>query len=50
MDEPADRRPEPEIIPPDVPLRGGPNAWMSSDTRGSRYVYVARIGPVGRRC
>ena len=46
MDEPADRRPEPEIIPPGVPLRRGPGFWVAGDVRRTHYVYTSRVGPV----
>jgi len=44
-------RPEPEIIPPGAPLRGGPQAgdrriWITRDTPRTHYVYTARLGPV----
>ena len=44
-------RPEPEIIPPGAPLRGGQQAgdrriWITRDTPRTHYVYTARLGPV----
>ena len=47
MNDPSDRRPEPEIIPPGVPLRRGPGAWAAGDARRTHYVYTSRVGPVG---
>jgi len=47
MDRPADRRPEPEIIPPGVPLPRRRDAWTPPDPRRARYVYSSRIGPAG---
>jgi hypothetical protein len=48
MSKPVDRRPEPEIIPPGAPLPGHASGiWMNADTRGARYVYTRRIGPLG---
>jgi hypothetical protein len=47
MSDPANRRPEPEIIPPGAPLPGGARVWVSSDTRGAQQIYVRPIGPLG---
>jgi hypothetical protein len=47
MNKPSHRRPEPEIIPPGVPLRGGSTVWVSGDALGGQYVYTKRVGPVG---
>jgi predicted lipid-binding transport protein (Tim44 family) len=41
------RHPEPEIIPPGVPLPSGARVWVASETRGAHQVYVRPIGPVG---
>ena len=49
-DEPERPRQEPEIIPPDKNSSRG-SAWPPShgyaEARGSRRIYVARIGPLG---
>jgi len=49
-DEPEHPRQEPEIIPPDRDSSGS-SAWPPphefSENRGSRRVYVTRIGPLG---
>ena len=47
MTDPFDRRPEPEIIPPGVPLRQRSGVWMHSERDGVRRVYVKQIGPLG---
>jgi hypothetical protein len=47
MTKPSERRPEPEIIPPGVPLHRASGAWPSGDVRGRRYVYTTRVGPIG---
>jgi hypothetical protein len=47
MSEPSDRRPDPEIIPPDRPLPGDRGIRVAGDTRRTHYVYSSRIGPVG---
>ena len=47
MTEPLDRRPEPEIIPPDAPLPRDRGIWVTADTPRTHYVYTSRIGPVG---
>jgi hypothetical protein len=48
MNQPVNRHPEPEIIPPGAPLpSSGPSLWVSADTRHTHYVHVTRIGPVG---
>jgi len=47
MSEPYDRRPEPEIIPPGVPLPRDRGLWTASDTHRAHYVYTSRVGPVG---
>jgi len=47
MSEPYDRPPEPEIIPPGVPLPRDRGLWTASDTHRAHYVYTARVGPVG---
>jgi hypothetical protein len=47
MSEPANRPPEPEIIPPGAPLPRGARVWVSSDTGGTQRIYVKPIGPVG---
>jgi len=47
MSEPSKRTAEPEIIPPGAPLHRPTGVRMGDDIRGSRYVYTARMGPVG---
>jgi hypothetical protein len=47
MTEPANRHPEPEIIPPGAPLPHGSRVWAASDMHGTQRVYAARVGPVG---
>jgi hypothetical protein len=47
MSDPSDLRPEPEIIPPGVPLPRGAGGWAANDTRRTHYVYSSRVGPVG---
>jgi hypothetical protein len=48
MTAPADRRPEPEIIPPSAPLpRHAAEQWTASDDGGARYVHIRPIGPLG---
>lgn len=47
MNDPVDRRPEPEIIPPGAPLPRGSTVWMRGDLGGAHYVRVTRIGPLG---
>ena len=47
MDRPANRPPEPEIIPPGAPLPRGSGVWVSSDVSGTHQIYVRPIGPLG---
>ena len=47
MNDPIDRRPEPEIIPPGAPLPRDRGMWATIDTPRTHYVYTSRIGPVG---
>jgi hypothetical protein len=47
MNDPIDRRAEPEIIPPGAPLPGDRGIWLKADTPRTHYVYTSRIGPVG---
>jgi len=47
MNDPIDRHPEPEIIPPGAPLPRDRGIWMAADTPRTHYVYTSRIGPVG---
>jgi len=48
MNQPSDRRLEPEIIPPGAPLPRGAGVWMAGDTQRTHYVYTStRMGPVG---
>jgi hypothetical protein len=47
MTEPANRQPEPEIIPPGAPLPRGSRVWVASDLRGTRQIYVRPLGPLG---
>jgi hypothetical protein len=47
MNDPVDRRPEPEIIPPGVPLRDRSGVWLRGDIGGTQYVRVTRVGPIG---
>jgi hypothetical protein len=46
MKTPPDYRPEPEIIPPGVPLRSRSDPWPG-EMRNVRYVNVRPIGPIG---
>ena len=47
MNDPIDRRVEPEIIPPGAPLPRDRGIWATADTPRTHYVYTSRIGPVG---
>jgi hypothetical protein len=47
MNDPIDRRPEPEIIPPGTPLPRDRGVWVAGDIHRTHYVYTSRIGPVG---
>ena len=48
MNQPSDRRLEPEIIPPGAPLPRGPGVWVAADAHHTHYVYTnTRMGPVG---
>ena len=47
MTDPFDRRPEPEIIPPGVPIRQRSGIWMRSEADGTQRVYVKQVGPLG---
>ena len=47
MDRPANRPPEPEIIPPGAPLPRGSRVWVSSDVGTTHQIYVRPIGPLG---
>jgi hypothetical protein len=44
MNETARPSPEPEIIPPGVPLPHRAGRW---EPAGTQHVYTARLGPVG---
>jgi hypothetical protein len=46
MAKPSDRRLEPEIIPPGMPLPRDGGIW-AADVRSTHYVYTSRVGPVG---
>lgn len=47
MTEPANRHPEPEIIPPGVPLPRGARVWVASNPHGTGQIHVRPIGPIG---
>jgi hypothetical protein len=47
MDRPANRPPEPEIIPPGAPLPRGSRVWVSSDVGETHQIYIRHIGPLG---
>jgi len=47
MNDPIDRRAEPEIIPPGAPLPRDRGIWVTADTPRTHYVYTSRIGPIG---
>src|SRR5258708_2606998 len=47
MTEPANRPPEPEIIPPGAPLPRGSRVWVASEMQGAQHIYVRPIGPLG---
>ena len=47
MNDPIDRRAEPEIIPPGAPLPRDRGIWVATDTPRTHYVYTSRIGPIG---
>jgi hypothetical protein len=47
MNQPSDRRLEPEIIPPGAPLPRGAGVWIASDPHRTHYVYTStRMGPI----
>jgi hypothetical protein len=48
MAKSSDRRLEPEIIPPGVPLPRDAGVWVAGEINRTHYVYTStRMGPVG---
>lgn len=47
MDQPTNRPPEPEIIPPGAPLPRGSRVWVTHDLHSTHHIYVRPIGPLG---
>jgi hypothetical protein len=47
MTDRGDHAPEPEIIPPGVPIPRDRPLWAAADTGQVYYVHTSRVGPVG---